>query len=517
VSLARNVLVNWVGLVTSVCYAFLITPLVIRGLDHVGYGIWSLLNALVGYSSLFYFGLGTALVRFGAHHYASGDRAALNRLLSVVFSICAALATAALLVGLVIAPAVPRWFLAEPSSAEVLSISFSVIALAARVSSMFIGSVFGGVLIVQGRMDLTGVVAIAGNLFRLALVPWTLSTGNPLLGLALLVAVTGALEAIAVAVFAMRLDSSLRIRLVIPKGTEVKSLYGFGIFAFFLQAADKIISYTDVVVIGFLLGPAQVGLYSVPLQLVEYGRLIGRGFVSVLLPHLAALHAQRGIEGLARAYIRTVRTSTLIAVFVMANLVLVGPRFLTLWVGPEFSGRAILLWLSLAGLVQAISAQAQLQFCHALGRNRFPAILMIFEGAVNLALSFLLAKMVGTVGVAFATAAAAVLISGLGLPFYVGRLLGTRLRDLLHKAVVPAMILIAMMVPSQLLFDALVPHLSYGILCVNAVWSLFVALTTAWFLATAQERRLARVASGRFRARYFARKKTVKAPSRLTR
>jgi O-antigen/teichoic acid export membrane protein len=356
-------------------------------------------------------------------------------------------------------------------------------------------------------MDLTGVVSIAGNLGRLGLVPWAMSGGNPLLNLALVVAVTGAAEAIAVAILAMKLDPALRIRLVIPKRAEISELYGFGLFAFFLQVADKVISYTDVLVIGLVLGPIQVGIYSVPLQLNEYGRMIGRGFVSVLLPHLAVLHARGGVTELARAYIRTVRTSTLIAVLVMVNLVLVGPRFLVLWVGPDYSGRPVLLWLSVAGIVQALAVQGQLQFCHALGRNRLPAILMVCEGAVNLALSVVLARMVGTSGVAFASAAAAVLISGIGLPIYVGRLLQMPMRNLLNRAVVPALILSVVAVVAQMLFDALMKESSYRMFCVNVLYAVCVGVTAAWFLATHTERRILKAAIGRFRARYFQKTK----------
>src|ERR1043165_5907314 len=106
-SLMRNVVLNWIGLVISVVYTLLITPAVIHALDKEGYGIWSLLNAFVGYSSLFYLGLGTALTRFGALYYGAGNHTALNRLASVIFSIYTSLGLAALLVGLVMAPYAP--------------------------------------------------------------------------------------------------------------------------------------------------------------------------------------------------------------------------------------------------------------------------------------------------------------------------------------------------------------------------------------------------------------------------
>ena len=82
-SLMRNVLSNWTVLGSAVLYSLLITPTVVHALDREAYGIWSFLNAFVAYSNLFYLGLGAALLRFGAEHYAARNRSALNRLVSV--------------------------------------------------------------------------------------------------------------------------------------------------------------------------------------------------------------------------------------------------------------------------------------------------------------------------------------------------------------------------------------------------------------------------------------------------
>ena len=138
-------------------------------------------------------------------------------------------------------------------------------------------------------------------------------------------------------------------------------------------------------------------------------------------------------------YFRTVRITALIAAFVTVNLIALGPMFLRLWVGQAFSVYALplLVWLGLAGFAQAIAVQGQLQFCLALGRVRFATAVLLVEGAINLVLSIILARAIGMVGVAIATAIPAVLVSGLFLPIYVARLVGASLRLLVRETVLP--------------------------------------------------------------------------------
>src|SRR5262249_42183651 len=163
---------------------------------------------------------------------------------------------------LIAAPYAPGRLLINPRPAETLAVSFTILALATRVCATFIGSVFGGVLIAAGRMDLNALVSIGGNVLRIIVVPLVMTTATPLLALALTVAVTGVLEAAVTAGLARRTDPALTLRFAVPTLAELRMLYGFGLFAFLIQVADKIIAYTDVVVIGFVLGSAEVGPYA---------------------------------------------------------------------------------------------------------------------------------------------------------------------------------------------------------------------------------------------------------------
>ena len=493
------------GLGSGIIYTLVITPVVIQALEREAYGIWSFLNALVAYSTLLYLGLGAALVKYVAEYYAVGDRSALNRLVSVVFSVYTSISLLIFVVGYFAAPHVATQLLTGLDLGRATTVSSTVVILAARLSLMFIGSVFSGVLVAQGRTDLYRAVAVFGHVARLVIVPIAVRGEDPLLALAFVVAATGAIEVLAMMVLALREDPQLRCGIVIPKMSELRLLYGFGLLAFLLQAGDKLISYTDTTVIGLILGPGDVAIYVLPLQLTEYGRLVVFGIVSVMLPHLSALLVTGRRASFRSHYSRVVKMTALVSVYVNMNIVWLGQDFLRIWVGPEFSEPALplLVALGVAGLAQGIAVQSQTPFCLAMGRLRFAGAVLLAEGLANLTLSVLLAQRFGINGVAVATAVPAVLISGTILPFYVARLVGTPLRDLVRDVALPVGIFMAIVIGAHIALRWALDAHTFLTFAAKFATGTLVATIGGWIVVSDSDRRAVRTLIERKRRALF--------------
>jgi O-antigen/teichoic acid export membrane protein len=459
-SLYRNVLSNWTSTLLAIVYALVITPIVVRTLNDQLYGIWAFLNGLVAYSNLFYMGLGSALVRYVAEYHTKRDRAALNRLASVVLSLYTTVGLLALAAMAAVAPYVPSIMTGTLAPGTAAAAKATAILLGARLFLMFVASVFSGVVVAEGRYDLFNLVAISGTLVRFACVPLVVRGPNPLLGLATVVVATGAAETLAHAAMARYVDPGLRVRLARPRPSELRLLFGFGFFAFLLQVGDRIISYTDTTVIGVMLGASSVTLYVLPLQLAEYARIAVNGMASVLLPHLMSLKTLGQEAEVGAEYLRSVRTASFVAAFLNVNLLFLGTSFLRRWVGPSFAGSAtpVLACLTAAGFLQSIATQTQWPFCMTLRLVRFPVAVLLVEALANLLLSIVLARPLGIVGVAIGTAVPALLCTTLFVPRYVSRHLGLPFSRVIREAVLPSFALIgalsAVLWPMNLAFPS---------------------------------------------------------------
>ena len=272
-SMTRNVSLNWLQMAAAIVYSLAVTPFVIRALGTEGYGVWSFVNGLTTYADFFYLGLGGALIRFVAEFRARDDLPRMRRLCSVVFTVYIAIGGLFLVGAVMVSPAVPRLLGSNLQSISASMASITVILIGARISALFAGSVFSGILFAHDRNDIFKGILIAFTCVRLALVPLCVRGDYSLVILAAIFTVTSWAEALVLSVFARRVTGGLSIRPVIPQFSDLRPLYAFGLMSFGIQVSSKLISYTDTTVIGMKLGATDVALYTLPLQLIEYRQI----------------------------------------------------------------------------------------------------------------------------------------------------------------------------------------------------------------------------------------------------
>jgi O-antigen/teichoic acid export membrane protein len=485
---------NWVASLLTVVYALFITPIVIKALNKDLYGVWSFLNGLLAYSSLLYVGLGAAFIKYLSQYRAVGDRVSVNRLAAVVLFIYGVIGAACLVLCLALASRVPA-LLARPLAPDDADQTVTAfMLLGSRLLCMFLATVFSGVLLAEEKIAIAARVTIVATIARFIAVPLLIGHGSPLITLAIIMSVSAAAEAVALTVLALRFVPSLRMVPSLPTRAELRLLYGFGVKSFFIDLSAWLINYTDVILIGLLIGASGVAVYSIPLQLVTYGRVLVQGMMSALLPRLSAYEATGDRPALASAYIRVSRVTNFVAAFVAFNLLTIGVPFLRLWVGPEFAsaGSAILTILTVAGYCQVLSTQTSVPFYQAMHRLRAPVTVLLVEAGANLGLSIWLAGRIGVTGVAVATLVPAALITFVVLPADLSARLRIPVSRLLTKAVWPSACLLAAGVLANLLVDRVLVVSSYAAFaargCVN------VALAAAIAYAVLPEEDLTAVA-----------------------
>jgi O-antigen/teichoic acid export membrane protein len=162
---------------------------------------------------------------------------------------------------------------------------------------------------------------------------------------------------------------------------------------------------TDVLVLGILAGPYDVGLYQVARRLAELTVFCAGAASAVGLPRLARAHAERRPDKLQA----TVDLMNLIALgstaMIVAALVAVGPFALQLF-GRDFAdGYPVLLVLAVGRLAAAVFGPASDVLLMTGHHGRLGRVNLLFA-LVNLALNLVLIPWFGAAGAAIATTAA---------------------------------------------------------------------------------------------------------------
>ena len=491
-SLARNVLSNWLGIPISVAYGLIITPIIVRALDKELYGVWSFVNGLLMYSDLLYVGLGSALVKYVAQHRANNDQPAINRLISVVGGIYGAIGIVSFALMSAMGAVVPHVF-AEPLSADAArAASGACVLLGAQLFFIFVGSAFSGLICGHDRYDVVNIITLVTVGLRFLAIPLILASGHdPLFRLALLTCASAALQTLMLAASAFRLVPHLSIRVVRWRVDELRMLYGFGVQSFFIMLAVRIVSFSDTTIIGVMLGASSVALYTLPLQLMEYGRATVGGFTGVLLPRLTVLTTRGDIASMREAYLSANRIACFLTAWLGASVMTLGPAFLNRWVGDEFGTPAqwVLLFLAVAAFGQVLSTHAPLGFYQAMHVVAFPAKVLMLEAMLNLGLSIWLAPRFGITGVALATALPAVCVSAVFLPPYLCRRLELPVRRFLVTAVLPGGLMFVANGVVLYLSGLVITGHSYPAIVARAALSIPVGLLVFFATFPPQERR----------------------------
>lgn len=193
-----------------------------------------------------------------------------------------------------------------------------------------------------------------------------------------------------------------------------------GALPFSLLAGVQVINHhTDILMIGYMLGEQQTGLYRVATQTADGLGMVLIAITAVIAPQLARLHIRNDWLAIQRLLVISHRVGTILLVPLMLFFVFMGQRFLELAFGSGYIGAADALSILAAGKV----AYATVGFSGiAISMFGFPLIATGATAVVavlNVGLNYLWIPGQGIVGAAYATAVSAFVINAV-LALWIG-------------------------------------------------------------------------------------------------
>jgi O-antigen/teichoic acid export membrane protein len=178
---------------------------------------------------------------------------------------------------------------------------------------------------------------------------------------------------------------------------------GSGAQFFAIQIAGLVVFSTDNLIISHFLSPAQVTPYSVTWRLVNYIAVAQTFLFPALWPAYSEAYASGHIEWIRRTYKR-VRNITII--FLAAGctvMILLGRPIIRIWAGPAAVPSEFLVCLMCVWIVIFAFATNQSCLMGATFRTKKQALAAVIAAAVNLGLSILWVRSMGSSGVLLAT------------------------------------------------------------------------------------------------------------------
>jgi O-antigen/teichoic acid export membrane protein len=401
-----NAAANGLGFLAQIAVAFLLTPVLIDALGDARNGVWSLVESILAYLTLFDLGVAASVVRHVARFEAHRDQDTLNRVFSTSFFIFAGAGAIAWVITLILAfPAFG--FLNVPGEMAVDAREMLLI-LGANLALGLPMSVFPCVLDGLGRYTVKTAIRTGVLLLRALVIMIAIGMGKGTLGLldvAVIVTLCYVVEYVLLALAAYLLLPGLRCSLSRVDRPTFRLIRGYSLDAFLAMIAGRVSFQTDSLVIGRMIGAAPITYFALAARLTEYAKNALRALTTVLAPAVSTLDARGDGEGVRKVYLDSTRHVLWLIVPIQVGLLLLGRPFLVLWMGDKYADLSYPTLAILAVPLSLATAQSvAARVLYGVGKLKWFARAMMLEALCNLILSVILAGPMGIEGVALGTA-----------------------------------------------------------------------------------------------------------------
>ncbi len=483
----RSVVANWAGLGVNALLSLVLTPILVRGLGNLYFGMFMLVASVLDSCWLLDFGMRSAMFRFLARHRGSGERKELDCTFASGMVIACCSAGLILLAAVIAVYVAPRFFAVALSQRPIFRTL--LLLCGGSVAAAFLSQILGTYLCAFRRFDFYNLNSASNGILRAVLIIVALRLHGGVLAVAAITLGCSLLSLLASSRLVRVADPALTLSLRNISKTRIRELLGFSGNAFLGTLGDQLRFFIDSVVIGRVLGIAYITPFVIPGRLMVLFRELGLSLASPLAGVMSEIAGRKDHDALRASFLRATRLCLLLSLFVSLLLVVNGAALIRFWVGPGYASSYPLMLVMLSGYFLMLGQQPSVDLFLAQGRHRLRGWWNLGEGVANLGLSVYWGMRYGLVGIAMGTAAPMIFVQLFIQPWYALRTIGLRPSRYLREALLgPALVAVIVLG----VCGALRPwQHGYSVvwLLLSAGWQAILYAALAWRIAlTASER-----------------------------
>ena len=398
--------------------SLLVTPFVVHTLGDRQYGIWTLVATLVGYYGVLDLGLSPAISRYLARSLGAANSEECNRIFNTSIRIYLLLGSLILLLTGVIAWLAPLFC----KNAEEASLFWKIILiLGINLSIEFPAKVFRGLLESNLHFALTAALDLLTLGLRTVAVVVLLLLGCRVVALAWVTLIAGTPSILLSVYWARKHLPFLSLDSRYWHLDTAKTLFSYSAFSFVAQLAYIIRFRVDSVVVAAFVGLVAVTHYSLADRLEQYFMGIVIALLGVFTSVFSRLEGAQDLEALKRTFLFGSKLAVTIASFCAFGLLAWGKPFIIRWMGAPYADAYPVLVVLTIGLTFFLWQTTSISLLYGTSKHKPLALFNSIEALANLALSLVLVRRYGTLGVAVGTTIPLTINTLLVIPIYVCR------------------------------------------------------------------------------------------------
>lgn len=404
-----GVIISYASIVINTLIQLIYLPFLIKMLGQSEYGLYSLINSIVGYLTVLDLGFGNAIVVYTAKYRAQKkyeEEKKLHGMFLIVFFVIALIAGVC---GFILFLNVDNIFGSTMTTIELYKSKIMMLILTFNLVITFIFNIYSSILNAYEKFVYKKIISLIGTILKpLLMIPF-LFLGFKSITMVIIITIINIFTLLSDYIYCKnKLD--IKIKFMGFDKKIFKIIFGYSIWIFLGSIVNKINWSVDQFVLGAVSGTIAVSIYSVSNSLSSLFLNMSTVVSNLFLPKVTKMIEKNATTTeLTNEMIKIGRIQFFFFFLASSGLILFGKDFIVLWVGEKFIQSYYVTLILVIPLCFTLIQNIGLSIMQAMGKFKFYSIVTLIMAIINVIMSVFLAKMYGAIGSSIGTALSLIL------------------------------------------------------------------------------------------------------------
>ena len=402
-------ILSYISIIVSTIIQLLYTPFLISKLGQSEYGLYSLVNSIIGYLVVLDLGFGNAIVVYTAKYRAVNDTESEQKLLGMFKIVFYIIGLFAMMLGIILFLNVNNIFGNSMTDVELEKTKIMMLILTLNLGLSFSFNIYTCIINAYEKFVFQKILAILTSIIKPIIMIPLLLLGFK--SITMVLVLTGINICIMfLNYFYCKKTIKCKTKFIGFDKLLFKTIIGYSIWIFIGTIVDKVNWSVDNIILGAVSGTVAVSVYSVASQLNLLFINLSTAVSGVLLPKVSKMVAKNSSsKQLTDELIKVGRIQYYIIFLMCSGLIMFGRQFIDAWVGPDYSQSYYVALILIIPVCFPLIQNLGLSIIQAMNKFRFRSISTLVMAIINVFISIYLAKKFGPIGAAIGTGIALII------------------------------------------------------------------------------------------------------------
>jgi len=394
---------SYVSIIVNTLVQLLYTPFLISKLGQSEYGLYSLINSIIGYLTVLDLGFGNAIIVYTAKYRAQeryDDEKKLHGMFRIVFLIIGIIAA---ILGFLLFLNVDNMFGKTMTGRELNEARIMMLILSFNLFITFQFSIYSSIISAYEKFTFQKIMSIVNTLIKPLIMIPLLILGYKAIAMTIILTIANIVVIASNFLFCRR-KLNINIRFLGFDKKLFKTILKYSIWIFLAVIVDKVNWSVDQFVLGAVSGTVAVSIYSAAGTVNHLFINLSTAINTVLLPKMSKMVAKKASnEDITREFIKVGRIQYFIIFLMCSSLVLFGKEFFLAWLGKKYINSYYIAMILIIPLCIPLIQNLGISIMQAKNMHRFRSIILFLISIINVVISIPLAKIYQGIGSAIGT------------------------------------------------------------------------------------------------------------------